>query len=84
MALYCTLALTRTVVLTRTVDFCWQNQNHFDLQFSIGARAWARARASGRWRSESAFRVITVLPYLIVAADLIDYRNSILYIKILF
>ena len=24
--------------------FCWQNQNHFGLQFSIGARARARAK----------------------------------------
>ena len=29
--------------------FCWQNQDHFDLQFSIGARA-ARRRAGARAR----------------------------------
>ena len=44
-ALYWTLALT----LTRS-RLCWQNQNHFNLQLSIVARACRRgqARASGR------------------------------------
>ena len=40
--LYCTLAL---LLNSR---FCWQNQDHFDLQFSIGARSRRRARASGQ------------------------------------
>ena len=45
LALYCTLALT----LDSHSRLCWQNQNHFNLQLSIVARARrrAQARASG-------------------------------------
>ena len=44
---YCTLALTD---IDSHSHFSWQNQNHFDLQFSIGAPARARAPGAGQVR----------------------------------